>query len=98
MKKFQRFSTTAPTDRLREVILAIDADKAKAKARDPREDPHVGDAIYKVSEATGKKHSRTVVKRVDNDITYRDQNGKERVCWITTWMEWARTAEVAVSA
>lgn len=32
--------------------------------------------------------------RVNNDITYRDQNGKERTCWITSWMDWAREAEV----
>ncbi len=65
--------------------------------RDPRVDPQVGDKIYKISD-TGHRSSRQVVKRYginnNNDILYLNNQGKEKKCWISTWMEWARTAEV----
>ena len=66
--------------------------------RDPRIDPQVGDKIYKVSNA-GTRSSRQVVKRGgigNNDIVYLNHQGKERKCWISTWMEWARMAEVEI--
>lgn len=64
-----------------------------ATNRDPRLDPQAGDLIVKLGSA-GRKLSRYVVKRENFDITYRDQSGKERTCWITSWNEWARMAEV----
>jgi len=61
--------------------------------RDPRNDPRAGDYIAKMSGAN-RRMTRMVLKRVNNDITFRDQSGKERTCWLTTWMDWAREAEV----
>lgn len=65
--------------------------------RDPRQDPQVGDYLYKISESSGKRMSRRVVRRDVNDIYFVDQHGKERMCWITTWCEWARMAELEQS-
>ncbi len=64
------------------------------KQRDPRENPQVGDKIYKITESTGLRRSRQVVSRIDNDIVYISQDGKQKKCWIGTWMEWGRGAEV----
>lgn len=64
-----------------------------ATQRDPRLDPQAGDFISKMSGAN-RRMTRRVVKRVNNDITYRDHNGKEKTCWISTWLEWARMSEV----
>jgi hypothetical protein len=61
--------------------------------RDPRLDPQRGDFIVKMS-GTNRRMTRRVVKRVTNDITYRDHMGKERTCWIMSWMDWAREADV----
>lgn len=61
--------------------------------RDPLVDPQVGDKVFKIT-PSGLRQTRQVVKRVDNDIFYLDHRGKEKKCWIATWMEWARTAEV----
>lgn len=61
-------------------------------ARDPRLDPQPGDVIEKHSPSGGETRIRTVTKRVDNNIHYRDQTGKERVCWIASWLDWARMA------
>lgn len=63
-------------------------------ARDPKLDPKPGDRLFTTT-ASGKRTERHVVKRVNNDITYRGDNGKLKTCWITTWMDWAREAEVA---
>lgn len=61
--------------------------------RDPLLDPQVGDKIFKIT-SSGLRQTRHVVKRVGNDIFYLDHRGKEKKCWISTWMEWGRTAEV----
>lgn len=63
-------------------------------ARDPKLDPRPGDVLFTTT-ASGKRTLREVTKRVNNDITYRVESGKVRTCWITTWMDWAREAEVA---
>lgn len=62
--------------------------------RDPKLDPQPGDEIYRVL-GSGARTTRKVVKRVNNDITYVVNGGKQRTCWISTWMDWARMAEVA---
>jgi hypothetical protein len=67
--------------------------KASNSARDPKLDPQPGDKLYKLGDA-GKHLSRQVVRREDNDIFYVTHHGKERKCWISTWLEWARMAEV----
>lgn len=61
--------------------------------RDPRLDPQPGDKVYRFSNK-GTKSTRQVVARVNNDITYLTHDGKQKKCWIATWMEWCRTAEV----
>lgn len=62
--------------------------------RDPRVDPRPGDTIARISGVSNSKHTRIVLDRVNNDITYRDERGREHTCWLTTWMDWARMAEV----
>lgn len=62
-------------------------------ARDPKLDPKPGDTLLATT-ALGKRTTRKVIKRVNNDVTYRVDSGKVRTCWITTWMDWAREAEV----
>jgi hypothetical protein len=64
------------------------------KQRDPRMDPQVGDKIYRITPSTGLRRSRQVVARVNNDISYLTHDGKQKKCWIGTWMEWAVHAEV----
>ncbi len=83
---------------MRALAVKIGSCSSVKDQRDPRQDPQVDDAICKVSPSTGKRRVRVVVKRVNDDITYRDQTGREHVCWISTWREWARTAEVAVAS
>lgn len=56
-------------------------------------DPQPGDKIQRQSDS-GLLRTREVISRIDNDIVYRDQNGKDKKCWIATWMEWGRIAEV----
>lgn len=85
-------------DRKKEIEAAINELflAGMSTTRDPRIDPQVGDKIYKIS-ATGHKSTRQVVSRDgpgNNDIWYLTQDGKKKKCWIATWMEWARTAEV----
>jgi hypothetical protein len=64
------------------------------KQRDPKMDPQVGDKIYRITPSTGLRRSRQVVARVNNDISYLTHDGKQKKCWIGTWMEWAVNAEV----
>lgn len=61
--------------------------------RDPKMDPQPGDFLSKVS-STNRRMTRRVTVRAGNDIKYCDHNGKEKICWISTWMDWAREAEV----
>ncbi len=65
--------------------------------RDPLVDPQPGDKIQRVSDS-GLVRTREVINRVDNDIFYRDQAGREKKCWIATWMEWGRIADVVTTA
>ena len=51
--------------------------------RDPRIDPRPGDIVA----------TRTVTRRRGYDIYYV-RAGREKSCWITTWMEWCRHKEV----
>lgn len=54
------------------------------ETRDPRLDPRKGDVLQKGN------RKRVVEMRVENTVNY---NG-ERWCWITTWQDWAKKAEV----
>lgn len=67
-----------------------------SKTRDPRTDPQPGDTIKKESRSPNSDFVRTrlVLVRDGNDIFYRDQHGKERKCWISSWQEWASLASV----
>lgn len=65
--------------------------------RDPKIDPQPGDKIQRTSNS-GLVSTREVKRRVDNDIFYIDRHGKEKKCWIATWMEWARLADVVNTA
>ncbi len=67
------------------------------KERDPRYDPKPGDKIVKLTGAN-TRISRTVVKRADNDITYLDRVGKQKTCWLGTWMDWAREGDIERAA
>lgn len=62
--------------------------------RDPLLDPQVGDVIYKISESTGRKFTRTVLERVENNVTYADHNGRKINCWLSVWMDWSLMADV----
>jgi hypothetical protein len=64
---------------------------AETKERDPRRDPQVGDRVMKNSTI------RNVRKREGGDITYLVETGpasKPKLCWITTWQDWCKGAEV----
>ena len=65
--------------------------KMETKERDPRIDPKPGDSIRKTMSSGWI--TRTVVNRRGNCIFYQTK-GKERACWISTWVDWARKAEV----
>ena len=57
--------------------------------RDPRKDPRPGDMVAK-----GAKQRRVDARR-GSEIDYTDiQSGKKKNCWITTWNDWCRDAEV----
>lgn len=65
--------------------------------RDPRVDPKAGDVITK----NGK--IRTVIKVDRFDIFYNARtlgagsiNGIQKECFISTWQDWAKKAEVKV--
>lgn len=67
--------------------------------RDPRVDPKAGDQISR------NDRFRTVVKVDRFDIYYNARTlgmgsfkGVDRKCFITTWQDWARKAEVKVTA
>lgn len=61
-------------------------------SRDPKINPVAGDCLAKTS-ANGRVPTRRVI-RVDSDgITYVTGK-KEKNCWITTWWDWARDANV----
>lgn len=65
-------------------------------ARDPKLDPKPGDVLFTTT-ALGRRTTREVIERTgpgDNDIVYRTDSGKVKKCWISTWMDWAREAEV----
>lgn len=64
-------------------------------SRDPRIDPLCGDTVVK----NGMK--RTVQYRDGGDIRYASstKNGTRiKYCWITTWQDWCRKAEVLHAA
>ena len=61
--------------------------------RDPRIDPQPGDSLTKKS-TSGSTLTRTVTARKGNDIWYLGASARERNCWITTWQEWAKGAEI----
>jgi hypothetical protein len=62
--------------------------------RDPKLDPRPGDVLAKTSKA-GKKIERHVVEVDGYDIWYTDGKKTDRhLCFISTWMQWARAAEV----
>ncbi len=65
----------------------------ETKQRDPLSDPQPSDKIYKIK-PNGKRLSRLVVSRIDNCIVYIAQDGTKKECWISTWMEWGRDAQV----
>lgn len=56
-------------------------------------DPQQGDSVTKGSK------TRTVTQRFDsNEIEYVTEKGVKRSCWISTWMEWCRNADSAITA
>ena len=57
--------------------------------RDPLENPQIGDMV-KLRD--GK--FRRVINRSENNIFYLDHNNKRQKCWIITWIEWGRRADV----
>ncbi len=57
-----------------------------ATKRSPQVDPKPGDKLILM----GSARFREVVARNGNDIVYKDHTGKERTCWITSWMDWCR--------
>jgi hypothetical protein len=67
--------------------------------RNPQEDPRRGDVVV----CMGGKYRR-VVQRVGNDIDYHQgqhygeegqtESVKLKTCWISTWQEWCRKADV----
>jgi hypothetical protein len=60
-----------------------------ASERNPRIDPRVGDVLR-------QGHlQRSVYHRHGSDVYYeKGSNNRSTCCWITTWREWARGAEV----
>lgn len=66
--------------------------------RNPRKDPQPGDLLVKGT--VDKYVSRLVTKREGSDVHYfATGNGKgvrthHASCWITTWMQWARDAQI----
>lgn len=62
--------------------------------RDPLTDPRAGDVVRKF--AGGERH---VQKVEGGDIFYsRFSSGALRRCWISTWRDWCRGAEVVKAA
>lgn len=60
--------------------------------RDPRVDPKAGDRIAK------GKLTRRVTEVQRSEIWYLNRNDGLNKCWISTWREWARKAEVLHAA
>lgn len=78
-------------------LVAVNQFSKDMAERDPRLDPQPGDKLT-VTTAKGTRTSREVISRGgpgDNDIVYKTDTGKEKKCWISTWMDWAREAEVS---
>jgi|688.fasta_scaffold2424584_2 hypothetical protein len=62
------------------------------QTRDPRIDPQPGDVVKK-----GK--TRRVNHRKGDEVFYMSGGSMvERSCWITTWQDWCRDAEVLHAA
>lgn len=61
--------------------------------RDPTLDPQTGDKIQRISN-TGLVITREVLRREDNYVYYRDRHGKQKKCYMDSWMDWANIAEV----
>lgn len=62
--------------------------------RDPRTDPAAKDVARKLSES-GALLTRIVDSVDGHTIRYRNKpNGPLKECWITTWNDWCKTAEV----
>ena len=63
-------------------------------SRDPRVDPRPGDVLTKNS------LSRRVVRTYAGNIYWRRDGAESaiRCAWISTWMEWARTATILHTA
>jgi hypothetical protein len=64
--------------------------------RKPHLDPRVGDRWEKTSGA-GKNLSRKVVERVGGQITYENQDGQRRECWVSSWQTWVSGATLMES-
>ena len=62
--------------------------------RDPRNDPQPGDILSKPG-SRGSRYKRIVVERGESQLIYKTHSdGVERTCWLSTWMDWARNADV----
>lgn len=57
--------------------------------RDPKTNPLPGDVLCK------GKLRRTVTRVLSGSVYYQNAHGRESNCWITTWIQWCRKAEVS---
>lgn len=63
--------------------------------RDPKIDPQAGDIAVKIT-AKGRKLQRIVTRRAGNEVYYKtSESGAEKNCWLTTWQDWCRLADVS---
>lgn len=64
--------------------------------RDPKDDPRAGDCIHRAG--SRGPVCRYVVMRRGNEVYYRSVLGGDvKKCWLTTWMDWARGADLGDS-
>jgi hypothetical protein len=68
----------------------------KTNTHDPRLDPQPGDVLVKNTSANNNegRRERHVIRRIENNVYYRDHLGKERMCWLDSWLHWAQGASL----